>query len=180
MQRTLLPVCGAQWACGWDGHCVQGGDEPPPGLPIIKGEVTGAGGGWERVKSLEDPWSVWRAATARHLAGCAEGRGQDLWVSGRHHMTVLGQGCLWKMQQVLSRRVSLPGTQDIKLLPAFLGQGLQAQTSPWARCLCLPGTQAGGLGAHRSRSPGLFSCSFPKLHLFCWFPGRPLRVVVWC
>lgn len=43
-------------------------------LLIIKGEVTGAGGGWERVKSLEDPESsVWRGAAAQHLAACAEG-----------------------------------------------------------------------------------------------------------
>lgn len=86
-------------------------------------------------------------------------------------MTVLGQSRLWKMQQVLSRRVSLPGTQYTKLLSAFLGQELQALNLPWARGLCLPGTQAGSPGAHRSRSPGLFSCCFPKLHLLCWFPG---------
>ena len=34
---------------------------------IIKGDVTGAGGGWERGKSLGDPESsVWRAVTAQH------------------------------------------------------------------------------------------------------------------
>lgn len=149
-------MCGAQWACGWDGPCVQGGDEAPPGLPIIKGEVTGAGGGQERVKSLEDPWSsVWRAATAHHLAGCAEGRGQDLWVSGRHHVTVLGQGRLWKMQRVLSGSFS-PRDTGHKAPVGLPGSGVQAPTSPWARCLCVQGPEQ---AAWEPVAPGLQACS---------------------
>lgn len=92
------------------------------------------------MKSLEEAQSsVWRAGMPQSLAGFPEGRGQDIWVSERHHDSP-GAGLSWQTWWTLSGRVSLPWDPVLKNPVTFpesdapgsegtLGRGKEAQGS---------------------------------------------------